>query len=812
MAGETVVGVLRADLSLDTAEFQAGAQRAKKTLGGLKNDFDAVSDATRKSGGFGAGFSDFVSKNDWKIKQFSMQMSQMSQSIAATGQVVRSVTMQLPDMAAMLGGKFFLPAMIISSVAAMAAPMIASFFETKDAAKESEKGVNALSAALQKYSEASKIAHADTADLTNEYGRFADQARQNAKTAQLRAMGKIKDLFSPGSDGDITAEFEKQFAAITEYNERLHQLEGLQHKDPVGTAKNAGSLTALISQDAEQAAKNLGLTVDQLKAVGQALAGIRAADDSDIVAMGAAAQRFKDVIDSAVPPGTPMNPALEQMYKALEQLISTAQTADAKLSATFDNMAIVAGQTADAFSTGAAKAREMGNTGLSGELQKLSTNMRSVVDQYNSGIISGEQMREKLAAITADAGSANGALSALDGATFGNVLAGLEALRKKAAEVAAAAAAAANAANVRTTINNQTSRGFSPGSVSFGNPFSGTTVSRNDPLGDGGVAPIESAGARAQTWVATQMRSTQLSKEQLTLETEIASVKREAAAAGQQITEEQARQIAQSRLQQQTGFKDAGGGGGGRGGSSTDKYTQTITRLKDQIAAARLEMTQGALAAQIYNQQIAAGVAPASAAGQQIATLATQLDALQQKQQLVEGIKGAFGQFFTSILTGSASAKEALGQLFASIAQALAQAAINKLFSTLFAGTVFAFANGTGPGGVPGFANGTLKIPGYANGTSAANRLAMVGERGPELVSIAQGSRVYSKSETQRMLSQGGGRGGQLGISLADGLKAEWIGEAANNSVSITQNAFKQYDKSFNARSAKYKNDPRSRG
>lgn len=49
-----------------------------------------------------------------------------------------------------------------------------------------------------------------------------------------------------------------------------------------------------------------------------------------------------------------------------------------------------------------------------------------------------------------------------------------------------------------------------------------------------------------------------------------------------------------------------------------------------------------------------------------------------------------------------------------------------------------------------------IGVPGFASGTSfAPGGLALVGERGPELVNLPRGSQVHTTSETQRMLGGG---------------------------------------------------------
>ena len=55
------------------------------------------------------------------------------------------------------------------------------------------------------------------------------------------------------------------------------------------------------------------------------------------------------------------------------------------------------------------------------------------------------------------------------------------------------------------------------------------------------------------------------------------------------------------------------------------------------------------------------------------------------------------------------------------------------------------------------FRNPNLKVPAYATGTPFhPGGLALVGERGPELVKLPRGSSVYTHSETERILSGGG--------------------------------------------------------
>lgn len=109
---------------------------------------------------------------------------------------------------------------------------------------------------------------------------------------------------------------------------------------------------------------------------------------------------------------------------------------------------------------------------------------------------------------------------------------------------------------------------------------------------------------------------------------------------------------------------------------------------------------------------------------------------------LASSLSSGLANVFSSIVDGSKSAIEAIGDLIASLGQLL----INKAFEGLIGG-IF--------GGGGGF-----RIPGFANGTNfAPGGLAMVGERGPELVNLPRGAQVIPNNEL------GGGASIQINIS-----------------------------------------------
>jgi hypothetical protein len=103
-------------------------------------------------------------------------------------------------------------------------------------------------------------------------------------------------------------------------------------------------------------------------------------------------------------------------------------------------------------------------------------------------------------------------------------------------------------------------------------------------------------------------------------------------------------------------------------------------------------------------------------------------------------LKLAGGAAFNELgfqLSGVLQGAQSLGDALSNLLAQLADMAFNMAWKAL--GTSL---------GIPGFATGTLSAP---------RGLAMVGERGPELVNFRGGERVFDNSNTQRMMGGGGG-------------------------------------------------------
>jgi hypothetical protein len=217
--------------------------------------------------------------------------------------------------------------------------------------------------------------------------------------------------------------------------------------------------------------------------------------------------------------------------------------------------------------------------------------------------------------------------------------------------------------------------------------------------------------------------------------------------------------------------------------SAEAKLAAAQRTLNERVNEGQLKLSELADAAATANREISIGVNLSSdfadalgggggrsgggvAAAAEDATLALQgmtpvLDTLKSH---VESMKDAFRSAFVGIVTGAKTAKQAIGELLNSLATMLA----NKAFEALWGGLTGGLFSGgglpilqTGPGTFIGGSPPTT-ISSFASGTAfAPGGLALVGERGPELVNLPRGSKVYPADQTERML-----RGGEVAVRV----------------------------------------------
>lgn len=130
---------------------------------------------------------------------------------------------------------------------------------------------------------------------------------------------------------------------------------------------------------------------------------------------------------------------------------------------------------------------------------------------------------------------------------------------------------------------------------------------------------------------------------------------------------------------------------------------------------------------------------------------------LEIAREASDAVANSFGNAFNSIVLGTQSVKEAFANMARSVIAQLLDILVTQQLVAALANAIFpSFASFTSAGGI-----GTpapTPIPGAATGgVFGAGDLALVGEKGPELVRFGSASQVYPHDESMRMMGAGGG-------------------------------------------------------
>lgn len=262
-------------------------------------------------------------------------------------------------------------------------------------------------------------------------------------------------------------------------------------------------------------------------------------------------------------------------------------------------------------------------------------------------------------------------------------------------------------------------------------------------------AAIERQAAMA-AYTAERERVLALSREQLALEQAIAREIKDAADAGVTLSAAEAERLARMQLAQREANKAGGrSGSGGRAG-----YEESVERVRERIMAMQAELsvlgdTAGnssyelerlRIQQELLNEAAKAGIALSpdqlaaiDALATSYATVSAEIEQVAESQEAAREAMADWLATGKSIVRGfiddlvnAKTAAEALGNAFASIGNKLIDLGLSFLFSP-------------STWGIPGFANGTRNAPGG---------LAVVGERGKELVNLPRGSQVIPHSQT----------------------------------------------------------------
>ncbi|MEP2955517.1 MAG: hypothetical protein ABJN39_09265 [Sulfitobacter sp.] len=292
---------------------QAEANRvlnlAEKEYLGLGN---AAQTAGAKMGGNG-GFAH-------QSRMAAMQLSQVAQQTAATGDFVRALAIQLPDLALGFGAV----GIGIGVVAGALLPMAADLITGRDNAKELENAMDSLSQASYDYTSAADQAKMSVSELALEFGSAAEEAKRAFEFMQGVNLGKALDQLTVALGTMDFSELERLATIVKEGPAELEVLSDTYNK----------ALAGLQEQ--------FGVTGEQALKLRDHLNEIRTAKGPEEIVQ--TVDRLNQYLVSAFGSAQDIPPELREMVQRLLE----AQTAAARITARLDGSANSANTAANA--------------------------------------------------------------------------------------------------------------------------------------------------------------------------------------------------------------------------------------------------------------------------------------------------------------------------------------------------------------------------------------------------------------------------------------------------------------------------------
>lgn len=800
----SVIGALRANLSLDSAQFKAGADQAKKVLGSLQGNFDKFSDTAKKVGvglaAIGASIGAITAKvgSDAKnIKQMStaLGMTQESYQVMSKGaakfgieqdklnDIIKDSNEKLGEYLTTGGGGY---KDFMDSVAKPLGVSAQDLWELapEDRFVKMQSMMEQMNIPLEQQSFFWESIASDATYLIPLLGKSGAEIQKMRdfmeQTGQILSDKVIANLSTfqsnVGAIGGVMSGWGNIF--VSQFAPQLEDVSGkilnfLQNsqavRDAFATAGQAvGSVLQFISDNSETISSVL---TTAFQAVGAVLSFV--SDNFQIIASLAAGAAIAfggfALASNAVAIATgAVNLALGAFKVAL------ASTGIGLAAVALGAIVYATWQWVDSVG------------GLSNALSVVGTIWNGVKDSMSLGISAiGNLFSATFSAIKAAFYSLVGAV----GSGFASMLSGIEGGLNKVID-------AANALGANLSKVDIGADALARNAANFG--------------ADGAKAALEMGeaykGAAANIKGATDALTNSWSEAQKKID----AYKAAADKATKDRAAKEAADKAAANNTQTTPVKppaplppvnntntNSGGGGGSAASDKAKDQAKAYEDLRKRVDVLALSLGHAAIQEKILTERFNIG---AAAAPELVEKLVRQEDALTRFKDALASVGQSFTDNFSRMLIEGASFKDALGGLLSDLASMLAKSALNSLWGNFLGPAI----GGIFGGGLPGFAKGT-------NGSPAG--LALVGERGPELVNLKAGTRVTPANKTAELLNGSGSFGVKIEIKLSEGIEANILEAARANSIQISKQAVNAYDKKALARGIKkYTQDPRRMG
>ncbi|RME96708.1 MAG: hypothetical protein D6773_16815, partial [Alphaproteobacteria bacterium] len=367
-------------------EFRGIGEEGRRSFSMVEREVDVLNRRLSGLGRVSGG-----SRN--AIRNVGLQLNQVAQQGAVTGDYLRALTIQMPDLLLGFGGL----GIAIGTVVGVLTPFIVDMLKASDTSSKLSDAIDSLDAAVSAYASSARDAGAPTDDLVKKYGDLAGEARAllvvQRDLAKLEALDQIAVGMTAARDalgaiGDRTrSEFEQAAGEIGKVTAEIAQLRQEQQRltrEGLDIGTNASRNLEIMGQISElqnrllalhdmtrpvdDLRRSLGLTMQDAVALAGAMADLR--DAKGVEDQAAALERLRDAYTTAL--GGVENMTAEQ--RTLLQQLTEAALATIRFRATMDDASASVSDTA-------AQA-----TVLADELARAAGNAMSLVAQSMSSV------------------------------------------------------------------------------------------------------------------------------------------------------------------------------------------------------------------------------------------------------------------------------------------------------------------------------------------------------------------------------------------------------------------------------------------
>lgn len=292
-------------------------EEATQTLRLLEAQQQAVSRGSfAMAGGMAAG-----------IQNASFQITDFIVQVQAGQAVSTALAQQLPQL---LGG-FSAIGAVLGLVVAAGVPFLSWLFAAKSGADDAETAISELGAAFDAYVGYTRIAAADTADLTEKFGKFAGQVKGFSEYMRQISLGTVIESAGATIDSTIIG-LEKVKGAYDQLSAAQEHLAKQSAQDAVSPVviQLATEAVTQYQNEVDTAAAALGLTSEQALRLLDAMQAVKDARSMEDIA--ARAGEALAILQSMVPLGYELPAPLRDAAAALEEMQRRAAEANVEVS------------------------------------------------------------------------------------------------------------------------------------------------------------------------------------------------------------------------------------------------------------------------------------------------------------------------------------------------------------------------------------------------------------------------------------------------------------------------------------------------